>query len=416
MEMLFILRRVSLLKQLPIQLLLCVVAVLILGPWIDEPVVRIFFTASGIIKSILMFILPLIIFTYLFDALLGLDKRAPLLLLIILVSIFISNFMGVLVSGSVGYFILPLLSKGSAIASHMAAASSMGASIPIDQTHAITSYFDLTLPRLLSPDLAMFIGIVAGLSLNLFKVPWSFSVSKRLHAGITWFLQKMFVPVLPIYVTGFVMKLQYEGALVSLIHSYFQVFILSLSLIVIYILGMYYIASGFRYTTCVKYIKNMFPAGLTGFSTMSSAAAMPVTLDACEHNLKDPRLADILVPTTANPHLVGDVLAIPLTGLALLWFKFGYFPDFNQYLLFAVIFAITKFSCAGVPGGGVIIILPVLHQYLNMDQELISLMTTLYILQDSIFTGSNVMANGAFAIIVERIYRFVLPSRIEEKS
>ncbi|MBX9696693.1 MAG: dicarboxylate/amino acid:cation symporter, partial [Alphaproteobacteria bacterium] len=112
-----------------------------------------------------------------------------------------------------------------------------------------------------------------------------------------------------------------------------------------------------------------------------------------------------IIPTTVNIHLLGDALAIPLTGLALLWFKTGVMPGFETYAIFTVMFAIAKFSAAGVPGGGVLVILPVLQKYLGMDQELITLMTTIYILQDSIFTASNVMANGAFSMIVERVCR-----------
>lgn len=393
------------LKQLPVQLVLCILGVVFFGSLFSEEVVRTLFTASSIIKDILMFVLPLIIFTYLFDALLGLDKRAPLLLALILGSIFISNIVGVLISGGIGCVVLPLLGDGGSMASNMAAGADMGTSLPMDQVHAILPYFDLHLPTLLSPDRAMFIAIIAGLCLNFFKIEKAHTLAKGLHKLITWFLQKTFVSVLPIYVTGFVLKLQYEGALSSLIQGYFQVFILSLSLILSYILLMYYVGSGLRLSKMMEALKNMLPAGLTGFSTMSSAAAMPVTLEACEKNLKDPRLADILIPTTANTHLMGDVLAIPFTGLALLWLKVGIMPDLSQYVFFAVMFAIAKFSCAGVPGGGVLVILPVLHQYLGMDQELITLMTTLYILQDSIFTASNVMGNGAFAMIVERIYR-----------
>lgn len=381
------------LKSLPVQLILCVVLSLFFGHYLSESVIKGIYTASCIVKDVLIFVLPVIIFAYIFDALIGLDKKAPLLLATILIMVFLSNVIGVLVSGGVASCVLPLLPF-------------MSTSLSIAPTHVLNPYFQLSLPSLLSPDSAMFAGIACGLLASFLKISQAKPIATFLHKAVTLFLHKTFVPLLPIYVTGFVLKLDFEDTLSPLIQSYSQVFILSISMIVAYIGVVYYIGSGFRLKRFLESVKNMLPAGVTGFSTMSSAATMPVTLEATEKNLKDPRFADLIIPTTANIHLLGDVLAIPLTGLALLWFKTGSFPAMGDYLFFAVMFGIAKFSCAGVPGGGVLVILPVLHKYLGLDQEMITLMTTLYILQDSIFTASNVMGNGAFAMVVERVCRF----------
>lgn len=381
------------LKSLPAQLILCVLLSLCFGQYLSEPVIKSIYTASCIVKDVLILVLPVIIFAYIFDALIGLDKKAPLLLAVILVMVFLSNVIGVLISGGIARCVLPLLPL-------------MSTNLSLASTHILNPYFQLSLPPLLSPDAAMFAGIACGFLASFLKIPQAKTVATFLHKVVTLFLHKTFVPLLPIYVTGFVLKLDFEDSLSPLIQSYSQVFVLSLSLIITYIGVVYYVGSGFRFKRFLESVKNMIPAGVTGFSTMSSAATMPVTLEATEKNLKDPRFADLIIPTTANIHLLGDVLAIPLTGLALLWFKTGSFPAIGDYVFFAVMFGIAKFSCAGVPGGGVLVILPVLHKYLGLDQEMITLMTTLYILQDSIFTSSNVMGNGAFAMVVERVCRF----------
>lgn len=383
----------SYLKSLPVQLIACVILSLLFGDSLGVTTIKVIYTASCIVKDVLIFVLPIIIFTYIFDALIGLDKKAPLLLAVILVMVFLSNVVGVLVSGGVASVMLPLLPF-------------MSTSLQLSAMQTLDPYFNLALPSFLSPDTAMFIGIACGLSASFLKIDHAKPVATFLHKAVTLFLHKTFVPLLPVYVTGFVLKLHFEDSLSPLIRSYSQVFILSISLIIVYLGLVYYVGSGLRFSRFLESIKNMLPAGVTGFSTMSSAATMPVTLEATEKNLKDPRFADLIIPTTANIHLLGDVLAIPLTGMALLWFKTGTLPAFSDYLFFAVMFGIAKFSCAGVPGGGVLVILPVLHKYLGLDQEMITLMTTLYILQDSIFTASNVMGNGAFAMVVERVCRF----------
>lgn len=379
------------LKKLPVQLVLCLVVSLCLGSYLSELTVQMIYSASFLIKDVLIFVLPFIIFTYIFDALVGMEKNAPFLVLTILVMVFLSNCVAVSLAYGVGMTFLPFLSP-------MASLGDVGTTKEV-----IMPLFDFPLPQIISPDMAMIAGILAGLGAGFLKIKFAHKAAEVMHKGVTLFLQKAFIPVLPIYVTGFVLKLQFEGSLGILLQNYAQVFVLALSLIVVYLAFLYFVGSGFRFQKFKDSIQNMLPAGVTGFSTMSSAATMPVTIDCTEKNLRDPRFADLIIPSTANIHLLGDALAIPLTGLALIWFKTGALPDIATYAMFMVMFSLTKYSCAGVPGGGVIVILPVLQKYLGMDQELISLMTTLYILQDSIFTSSNVLGNGAFAMIVERV-------------
>ncbi len=385
------------LKKLPVQLMLCLVGSLILGPYLSHSTVQMVYSASFLIKDVLIFVLPAIIFVYIFDALVGMDKKAPLLVLTILLMVFLSNCLAVSTAYGVAHLFVPFL--GQSVLGDVGTTKEL-----------ITPLLDLPLPSLISPDIAMMSGIVAGLVAGFFKIKGAGQLATTLHKGVTLFLQKAFIPVLPIYVTGFVLKLQFEGSLGVLIQNYAQVFVMAISLIFVYLAFLYFVGSGFRKSKFLDAVQNMVPAGVTGFSTMSSAATMPVTIECTEKNLKDPRFADLVIPGTVNIHLLGDALAIPLTGLALIWFKTGALPDLMTYAIFTVMFSLTKYSCAGVPGGGVIVILPVLHKYLGMDQELISLMTTLYILQDSIFTASNVVGNGAFAMIVERVCRTLFGS------
>jgi Na+/H+-dicarboxylate symporter len=149
----------------------------------------------------------------------------------------------------------------------------------------------------------------------------------------------------------------------------------------------------------------MIPAGITGFSTMSSAATMPVTLEATEKNTGDEQFADLVIPTTVNIHLIGDALAIPIMALAVLSLSGLPLPSIENYLLFTFYFCLAKFSVAGIPGGGIFVMLPIMQKYLGLTPEMSTLMTTIYIVQDPIFTGANVMGNGAFALIVRKITR-----------
>ena len=80
---------------------------------------------------------------------------------------------------------------------------------------------------------------------------------------------------------------------------------------------MYLIANNFSWTNFKKTVKQMSAAGLTGFSTVSSAITMPVTIDATEVNIKDKPFARLIVPATVNIHMIGHGLSIPITSLTI---------------------------------------------------------------------------------------------------
>jgi Na+/H+-dicarboxylate symporter len=137
---------------------------------------------------------------------------------------------------------------------------------------------------------------------------------------------------------------------------------------------------------------------------MSSAATLPVTLTCVEKNLHNQKLTHFVVPATANIHMVGDGINITLTSLALLAMSGTNLPSFVEFLPYLGAYIFTKFSGSGVPGGGMIILLPVVEQHLGLSSDLCSLVATLYILQDSLMTASNVAGNGALALIAKKLF------------
>jgi Na+/H+-dicarboxylate symporter len=78
-------------------------------------------------------------------------------------------------------------------------------------------------------------------------------------------------------------------------------------------------------------------------------------------------------------------------------------PNSTQYSLFAVHFVLAKFGVAAVPGGGILVMLPILQTYLNFNGEMLGLITALYVLFDPIITACNVAGNGAMAIIFDKM-------------
>jgi len=379
------------LKLLPVQLILCLVVAFLLGPYLNQTLVQVFYTISLVFKDILMFILPVVIFSYITTALLSLEQRAPLLLASILLLITISTTVAVFVSYGVSLAFLPSLIQYSS------------AAVSLTPLRTIKPLLECPSFTLFSPDKVMLIGIFFGLIFNFFRVPAITVFSLKLRDIVNYVLRHTLTPLLPLYVFGFVLKLQYEGSLALLMQNYAQVFVIIVTLIAAYLSFLYLAGSGFQPRKALLSMQIMLSAGITGFCTMSSAATMPITLEETGKNLKNPMFANLIIPTTVNNHLLGDALGVPLMGLAILLVNGDPFPTLASYAIFAFYFCIAKFSTAGIPGGGVIVLLPVLQSHLGLAPEMLSIITTLYILQDPMLTSANVMGNGAFAMISERI-------------
>ena len=79
-------------------------------------------------------------------------------------------------------------------------------------------------------------------------------------------------------------------------------------------------------------------------------------------------------------------------------------PSIGQYSTFVMYFVLARFGVAAIPGGGILVIWPVLSNQLGFNTEMLSLIHALYIMFDCILTTISVMGNGAFALLFCRIY------------
>jgi Na+/H+-dicarboxylate symporter len=269
----------------------------------------------------------------------------------------------------------------------------------------IEPYFNFHIPQLISSDKIMLVALLFGIIFSFIKVPKINLLSNQLQQIITRLLVKGFIPFLPFYILGFALKMNYEGGLSLLFKSYSGIFMINCGVLSAYLMSGYMIGSGFNPRKTFAAIKNMLSAGITGFSTMSSAITMPVTLTCTEKNLENPQYADLIIPFTANIHMMGDALSIPLLTFGVMQLCGEPLPNLHEFLLFVPAFCLAKFSLAAVPGGTIIVMLPVLQSHFHLSPEATSLITTLYILQDSIFTSGNVMGNGAFALISFKVLK-----------
>ncbi|OGT42803.1 MAG: hypothetical protein A3F42_01720 [Gammaproteobacteria bacterium RIFCSPHIGHO2_12_FULL_37_34] len=372
--------------KLPILLFIIIVMVMCFGSFIPLGIKEILYALSLSIKSVIIFLLPFIIFGLLFKTAMTLTHNATRIILLILGGVVCSNFIATFLSHYVGSFIYHL---------------NLSITLP-KESSTLQAAWSFVLPPFIANDKAMFSGIGLGVILSLIKIKRTTNIANQLDWVISKIL-KFFIYLIPLFVTGYLIKLQADGVIGLILKNYALIFVIIAAAQLFYITSAYLLVNKGRMLDGLNCIKNMLPAALSGFSTMSSAASMPLTIMGVENNTRNKTLARSVVPATVNIHLLGDCFAIPIFAFAILK-TFGMAePSLIHYLIFTFYFVLAKFSVAAVPGGGIIIMLPILESYLGFNTNMLSLITALYILFDPVITCVNVLGNGAFAKLIDNV-------------
>lgn len=375
--------------KLPILLLVILIVPIFMGSYIPVSVKSVSYALSLSMKSILEYLLPFIIFSFVFSCLSNLQKGALFFVFLLVTCVFISNFSALMLGYTSGYIGLNLF--------HFTATpmSAMPQLIPAWQFH---------LTKLVSNDIALLFGFTVGTFFSIVPNDGAKKLAGYLNKIANSFLKKVFIPLLPLFVLGFIFKLEHEQILSTSLSLYGPILLLIVVSQWAYLIFWYLVASQFNIKKFLFYIKNVLPASLVGFSTISSAAAMPVLLVSTEKNLDNPEQAKILVPAIINIHTIGSAIAIPILSLATI-VNFGLpLPSVSTFVVFALYTALAKFAVAAVPGGVIIVVAPILEAHLGFSSDMIGLITAVYLICDPFGTVGNVTANGVFPIMFSKLH------------
>jgi hypothetical protein len=386
-------------RKMPFLLVLIIFATVFLDQILPFSIKEVLYSISITIKSLIIFFLPFIIFGLLFKAAVILSSNATKVIGTILLLVCCSNFCSTFLSHYLGIWIYNF---------------DISLLIP-KEIGGLTTLWILELPQIIANDKSMLSGICLGLLASRLWPQKSLNFALKLENIITKLLTS-FVYLIPFFVAGFVVKLQHDGIISLIIKDYTVVFILIALAQFSYIFLGYLLLNKFSIKGVFYNLKNMLPAAISGFTTMSSAASMPLTIIGAQANAKNKDIARSVIPATVNIHLVGDCFAIPIFAYAVLK-SFGIpEPSLINYLVFAIYFVLAKFSVAAIPGGGILVMLPILEAYLGFNAEMMSLITALYILFDPVITCANVLGNGAFAKMIDNIFAYFKPVDMSTKN
>jgi Na+/H+-dicarboxylate symporter len=344
-------------------------------------------------KTCLMALLPFLIFSYVATGILALRKNAPFILAVILLTVCVSNALVGLAAYSTCWFSLSWLAQQSSTIAQM------------QSLWTIEPYFAFALPTLMRSEQALLVALGLGIFLTWYPVRTYEIFLTRLKKIIDFCIRKILMPFLPLYVAGFLLKIQAEGLLQQVVGDYSRTFILMFAMHWTFLLIWYLVSQRGNVAAARQRMMGAMPSYMTAMSTMSSTATIPVTLQCAEKNEVHEGLAHVSIPILANIHLLGDAVSVPLLALVTKVIFTGGFPSLIQYFWFLGYFVVSMLAVAGIPGGGIMVMIPVLESMMQFSPDMISLITALYLMQDPFGTAANVMGDGALVMMIERIAR-----------
>jgi len=145
----------------------------------------------------------------------------------------------------------------------------------------------------------------------------------------------------------------------------------------------------------------MAPALITAFSTSSSSAALPITLECMEKRAGvSNRICSLVIPLGTSINLTGSAL---YEGMAALYVaqSFGLELSLGSQFLFTFITLITSIGIASVPSGSLIIIMIILR-FWGLPAEGIGLFLAVDRILDMFRSVTNLFADGCCAVFVAK--------------
>ena len=147
------------------------------------------------------------------------------------------------------------------------------------------------------------------------------------------------------------------------------------------------------------FFKGIAPAQMLAFSTSSSAATLPVTMERCEDHLGvSEEVSSFVLPLGATINMDGTSLYQAVAAVFIAQ-AFGYDLDLSQQLTIVLTSTLASIGAAAVPGAGMVMLVIVLSS-IGIDPEGIALIFAVDRILDMLRTVVNVTGDATVATVV----------------
>ena len=160
----------------------------------------------------------------------------------------------------------------------------------------------------------------------------------------------------------------------------------------------------------LPFMKNCAPAVLTAFSTSSSAATLPVTINvATEVNNISHAVANFVLSLGATVNMDGTAIGFPMSVLFLATAQ-GEKVDAARVITIALVATLASMGAAPVPSAGLVLLVMIMDTVNVPITELFSVIIAIDFLNDRLETMTNVLGDSMAAGIIQNYYSKLLIS------
>lgn len=374
------------------KVLIAIVLGIVLGNWMPHWGIRIFVTFNDIFSQLLGFLVPLIILGLVAPAIADMGNKAGKMLLTTVAFSYAATLLSGFMSYGTSIGLFPLVINANEAASKLA------------QDNALTAYFSIGIPPLMSVMTALFMAFLLGLGITKIAGNSLKNMLNEFKNIISLCIEKVIIPLLPLHIFGIFLNITQSGQIATMLAVFIKIIGIIFALHVVVLLLQYTIAGIVTKRNPFKLLWTMLPAYFTALGTQSSAATIPVTLQQTLKNKVNEDVADFVIPLCATIHLSGSTLKIVACAIALMMMH-GTTVEPSSMIYFICMLGVVMVAAPGVPGGAIMAAVSVLQSILGFDANQIALMIALYITMDNFGTACNVTGDGAIALIIDKLYK-----------
>ncbi len=363
---------------------------IMMGLYAPHWLTQILITFKALFGQLLFFTIPLLILFFITSGIAALPRNSGKLLGRTLGIAYLSTIAAGTFAFLVAAVVIPMLAPAAADL-----ASTQGINL--------TPYIEMNIPPVFNVMTALALAFIFGLGIASTGASSLKQLSDQGRDIIQLLLTKIIIPLLPLYIAGVFAQMAAAGTVFVTLQTFGIVLVMALVLHWLWIIALFILAGIKAGKSPLNLIKNMLPAYFTALGTMSSAATIPVSLQATKNNGVTEDVANFTVPLCATTHLAGSTITIVSCAVAVMMMKNNLdIPSLFTMLPFILTLGVVMLAAPGVPGGAVMSAVGLLGTMLGFGEGAIALMIALYMAQDSFGTACNVTGDGAIAVLVDK--------------
>ena len=152
----------------------------------------------------------------------------------------------------------------------------------------------------------------------------------------------------------------------------------------------------------LKFIRDMFSAVATAFSTASSAATLPITMECLRENTGvSNKVSSFVLPLGATVNMDGTALYEAVAAMFIAQ-AYGISLSIGQQLVIMLTATLASIGAAAIPGAGLVTMVIVLRA-VNLPLEGIGMILAVDRLLDMLRTAVNVWGDACGTVVVARL-------------